>query len=86
MVSPYRASPAASGIMVRPPRAPTECEVVLAREGQDGDGLEAGSRVAEGGTHEEARGALDGVTHRRIGRITAVNPGAFGAPLRGFGG
>jgi hypothetical protein len=66
--------------MVRLPCAPTECEVVLAREGRDGDGLEAGSRVAEGGTHEEARGALDGVAHRRFGRIVAVKSCAFGAP------
>jgi hypothetical protein len=46
---------------------------------ETGSKLEAAS-PKEGRTHEEARGALDGVAHRRFGRIVAVKSCAFGAP------
>jgi hypothetical protein len=68
--------------------APTEREVVLVRDHRDGDGLEPGNRNVEGAP-DEAKAVVDGGMHRRChrrcGRRGAVNPGAFGAPLRGCG-
>ena len=76
--------------MVRLPRAPTACEVVLVGICQDKDGLEPGCRWVRKSVLDlsavSGDDVTDGLAQYASAERAAVNPGAFGAPLRGCGG